>query len=82
MYFCFFKEIKVIEIGLGTWQSGSPDWGSVNNAAAFNILHSLFNVGGNFIDTANVFRMGISEQVIGRFLETVDQEIQVATKLR
>jgi aryl-alcohol dehydrogenase-like predicted oxidoreductase len=39
------------------------------------------NKGGNFIDTADVYGMGISEHVIGRFIKTVDKEIFVGTKL-
>lgn len=38
-------------------------------------------LGGNFIDTADVYGMGISEKIIGRFLSNVQQEIFVATKL-
>lgn len=77
-----FKEYKVSEIGLGTWQLGSADWGVVNDEEAFAILQSYIDAGGNFIDTADVYGMGISEQVIGRFLKTVTEDIIfVATKL-
>lgn len=77
-----FKEYKVSEIGLGTWQLGSADWGVVNDEEAFSILQSYVDAGGNFIDTADVYGMGISEQVIGRFLKTVTEDIIfVATKL-
>lgn len=76
-----FKEVEVSEVGLGTWQLGSADWGAVNEEEAFSILQAFIDGGGNFIDTADVYGMGISEQVIGRFLKTVDKEIHVATKL-
>jgi len=76
-----FKNISVAEVGLGTWQLGSADWGNVDEAAAFDILHAYVNAGGNFIDTADVYGMGISETVIGKFLKTTDKEIFVATKL-
>ena len=76
-----FKEHKISEIGLGTWQLGSADWGIVNDDVAFSILQTFIDAGGNFIDTADVYGSGISEKTIGRFLKTTDKEIFVATKL-
>lgn len=76
-----FKDVKVSEIGLGTWQLGNADWGVVNDADAFAILQAFVDGGGNFIDTADVYGSGISEQVIGRFLKTIDKDIFVASKL-
>ena len=76
-----FKGTQVSEVGLGTWQLGSADWGVVDDEEAFSILQTYTDAGGNFIDTADVYGMGISEQVIGRFLKTIDKEIYVATKL-
>ncbi len=76
-----FKEIKIAEVGLGTWQLGSADWGAVNEADALAILKAYTDNGGNFIDTADVYGMGISEKIIGKFLKTVSQDIYVATKL-
>ncbi|WP_207429140.1 aldo/keto reductase [Pedobacter sp. SYSU D00535] len=76
-----FKDISVSEVGLGTWQLGSADWGVVNDEEAFAILNRFVELGGNFIDTADVYGMGISESVIGRFLKTTDRQLFVATKL-
>lgn len=76
-----FKGTQVSEIGLGTWQLGNSDWGTLNNESAFEILQAFTDGGGNFIDTADVYGMGVSEQTIGRFLKNTDKEIFVATKL-
>jgi aryl-alcohol dehydrogenase-like predicted oxidoreductase len=76
-----FGDENVSEIGLGTWQLGSADWGVVNDDEAFAILQAFVDAGGNFIDTADVYGMGISESVIGRFLKSVSSELFVATKL-
>src|SRR5579885_2809237 len=76
-----FKGSQVAEVGLGTWQLGSADWGNVDELQAFDILRAYTNAGGNFIDTADVYGMGVSETVIGKFLNTVKSEIFVATKL-
>jgi len=76
-----FKGIDISEVGLGTWQLGSADWGNISDEDAFAILNSFVDAGGNFIDTADVYGMGISESIIGRFLKTTDKQLYVATKL-
>lgn len=81
MNYRLFKENKISEIGLGTWQLGSADWGVVNDEEAISILDAFVDTGGNFIDTADVYGTGVSEQIIGRFLKTTTKEIFVATKL-
>jgi aryl-alcohol dehydrogenase-like predicted oxidoreductase len=81
MKYRLFKDVEVAEVGLGTWQLGSADWGNVDEEAALQILKTYTDAGGNFIDTADVYGMGISEKVIGQFLKTVDREVYVATKL-
>jgi aryl-alcohol dehydrogenase-like predicted oxidoreductase len=81
MQYRSFKGTKVSEVGLGTWQLGSADWGVVSEEEAFTILQAFTKAGGNFIDTADVYGMGISEKVVGRFKKTVNEQIYVATKL-
>jgi aryl-alcohol dehydrogenase-like predicted oxidoreductase len=76
-----FKDADVAEIGLGTWQLGSLDWGVVDEQEAFGILAAYVEKGGNFVDTADVYGMGISESVIGRFLKQAGKGVYVATKL-
>jgi aryl-alcohol dehydrogenase-like predicted oxidoreductase len=83
MQYRTFEEAKVAEIGLGTWQLGSSEWGAVSKQEALSILQTYVNKGGNFIDTADIYGMGISERTIGTFLQELDtdREIRVATKL-
>jgi len=76
-----FKDTKVAEIGLGTWQLGSAEWGNVNEEEAFGILQAYVNAGGNFIDTADIYGAGLSETLIGKFLKTTNAKVNVATKL-
>jgi aryl-alcohol dehydrogenase-like predicted oxidoreductase len=76
-----FKGEKIAEVGLGTWQLGSADWGEIDQQKAFEILQAYVDAGGNFIDTADVYGMGVSETFIGDFLKTTDKKIFVATKL-
>ncbi|MER6970106.1 aldo/keto reductase [Nocardioides sp. NPDC000445] len=66
-------------IGLGTWQLGA-DWGEVSESDALAVLEAAVGDGVTFLDTADVYGDGRSEQVIGRFLRSHDG-IFVATKM-
>jgi len=75
-----FKDVKVADIGLGTWQLGSAEWGNVDEEVALSILQAYIDAGGNFIDTADIYGSGLSEKLIGKFLKSIDKEIFIATK--
>ncbi|GAA4685905.1 aldo/keto reductase [Phytohabitans rumicis] len=67
-------------IGLGAWQLGA-DWGEVSEDAAFATLAAAVESGVTFIDTADVYGDGRSEQLIGRFLRQHGGDLFVATKM-
>jgi aryl-alcohol dehydrogenase-like predicted oxidoreductase len=81
MQYRFFKGIKISEVGLGTWQLGNADWGQIKGNEALAILQAFSAAGGNFIDTSDVYGLGVSERTIGNFLKSAGREIYVATKL-
>ena len=58
---------RVGRVGLGVWQLGA-DWGDVSEEAAFAVLTAAVDSGVTFIDTADVYGDGRSEQIVGRFL--------------
>jgi aryl-alcohol dehydrogenase-like predicted oxidoreductase len=72
---------SVSEIGLGTWQLGGSEWGEVDEGKAFEILSAATDSGVNFFDTADVYGLGRSEEIIGKFLKQHSDRIFVATKL-
>jgi aryl-alcohol dehydrogenase-like predicted oxidoreductase len=69
-------------IGLGAWQLGA-DWGEVSEEAAFATLAAAVDSGVTFLDTADVYGDGRSEQIIGRFLRQhpAGPGLTVATKM-
>ncbi len=71
---------NVSEIGLGAWQLGAG-WGEIPEEEALRILKTAAERGVNFIDTADVYGLGRSETLIGRFLKQCPERIHVATKL-
>ena len=76
-------ERPVSVIGLGTWQLGA-DWGSVSESDALDVLAAAVEDGVTFLDTADVYGDGRSEQLIGRFLSAIGSDaddIMVATKI-
>lgn len=74
---------EVSEVGLGTWQLGGADWGNISDDDALKVLHRSLDLGVNFIDTADVYGSGRSEELIGRFLKELKGRtpVYVATKL-
>lgn len=71
---------NISEISLGTWQVGGK-WGAPFNATlADRILRMAIDQGVNFIDTADVYSDGLSEQAVGRAVKACGQKIYVATK--
>lgn len=59
---------KVSEIGFGAWAIGA-DWGHVDGADAMSALQTALESGVSFIDTADVYGDGRSEQIIARVLK-------------
>ncbi|TRW44804.1 aldo/keto reductase [Georgenia yuyongxinii] len=67
-------------IGLGTWQLGA-DWGDVREDEALEVLEAAHDSGVRFLDTADAYGDGRSEQLIGAFLRSrPGHDVVVATK--
>ncbi len=68
-------------VGLGAWQLGG-DWGTVDPDDALATLAAAVDAGVTFLDTADVYGDGRSEQLIGRFLAAgPGHRVIVATKM-
>ncbi|XP_074658076.1 1-deoxyxylulose-5-phosphate synthase YajO-like [Tubulanus polymorphus] len=80
--------LKVSNICLGTMTFGSDErtsrGGTVSSSEAesHRILDRFAELGGNFIDTANIYHYGMSETIIGNWLEKQDRNrFVIATKV-
>ncbi|MCD9024290.1 aldo/keto reductase family protein [Cohnella silvisoli] len=72
--------LKVSEISLGSWLTYG---GYVDNHQAIATIVRAYELGINFFDTANVYRRGESEQVVGKALAMYPRSSYVlATKVR
>lgn len=72
-------DMKISELSFGTWAMGS-DWGNVSVEDAKQAIHYAINQGVNFFDTADVYGMGKSEQILGEVLKERTERIYIATK--
>lgn len=73
--------LKVSELCLGTMGFGTEAGWGADKETSFAILDAYANAGGNFLDTANVYKLGTSEKIIGEYLAANDRDyFVVATK--
>jgi len=73
---------QVSEIGFGSWAIGGKNWGKQSDDDSVRALHRALDLGCNFIDTAQGYGDGHSEQLIGRVLkEHKGERVYVATKI-
>jgi aryl-alcohol dehydrogenase-like predicted oxidoreductase len=73
-------DMKVAAISFGAWAIGGA-WGATDDSESLNALNRAVELGVNFIDTADVYGDGHSEQLIARLRKNhPGQTIHVATK--
>ena len=73
--------LKVSELCLGAMTFGREH--EATEAESHAMLDRFVAAGGNFVDTANVYSQGVSEEILGRWLEQQEREdLVIATKVR
>ena len=55
-------------------------WGNPDHEESIRIIHAALDAGINFIDTADVYAQGESEEIVGKALKGRRDEIVLATK--
>jgi 1-deoxyxylulose-5-phosphate synthase len=77
--------LKVSRICLGTLTFGTPRWRDwvLNEEKSRPIIQRALEMGINFIDTADMYSMGVSEEVVGRALKDYARrdEVVLASKV-
>jgi aryl-alcohol dehydrogenase-like predicted oxidoreductase len=68
------------EIGFGAWAIGGDAWGHVDDEVALSALRTAIDQGVNFIDTADVYGDGHSEQLIAQVRKERPEPLFIATK--
>lgn len=72
--------IKASVIGIGTYPMGGWNWGGTIASKAIEAVHAALDSGINWIDTAPVYGMGLSEEIIGKAIKGRRDKVILATK--
>lgn len=74
--------IYASRIGLGTWAIGGREWGGTDINESVRTIHAALDKGINLIDTAPIYGLGLSEEIVGKAVSQKKREnIYIATKL-
>ena len=73
--------LPVSALALGTMTFGNTGWGSPDDVSEA-IFNTYVDAGGNFVDTADVYSKGRSEELLGRFIASrkLRDDIVLASK--
>ncbi len=71
----------VSRVGFGAWAIGGMNWGPTDDAVSMRALNEALDQGVTFIDTADAYGFGHSEELIARLIrERGKKDVIVATK--
>src|ERR1700759_218770 len=71
--------VHVSKLCLGTMMFGA--WGNTDHAECIRIIHGALDAGINFVDTADIYSAGESEEIVGKALKGRRDDVVLATKL-
>jgi len=74
--------LEVSVIALGTWAMGATveTWGHVDDRESIEAIHQAIDCGINLIDTAPIYGLGHSEEIVGKAIRGRREEVVLATK--
>lgn len=77
-------DLEITPIGFGSWAIGGPEWaagwGQQDDEDSVGAIKRALELGVNWIDTAAVYGLGHSEEVVARALKGVSERPYVFTK--
>jgi aryl-alcohol dehydrogenase-like predicted oxidoreductase len=81
-------DLRISEIGFGAWAIGGGTmigntaigWGNVDDDESKKAIHRSLDLGINFFDTADIYGLGHSEEMLGKTIGTI-KEVMIATKV-
>ena len=74
--------LEVSPIALGAWAMGATveTWGHVDDRESIAAIHQALDCGINLIDTAPIYGLGHSEEIVGKAMQGRRHEVVLATK--
>ncbi|HYV55188.1 MAG TPA: aldo/keto reductase, partial [Chitinophagaceae bacterium] len=81
-------DLRVSEIGFGAWAIGggamigntSIGWGDADDTVSLQAIQAALDAGINFFDTADIYGLGHSEEILGE-VAGHDRNVIIATKV-
>jgi aryl-alcohol dehydrogenase-like predicted oxidoreductase len=77
-------DMRISRVGLGAWAIGGTGWwdawGEQDDDESIATIHRAVELGINWLDTAPIYGLGHSEEVVGRALEGLEPRPYVFTK--
>ena len=73
-------DIEISSIALGTWGIGAAGWGDVKDEESIDTIRYMVDRGVNLIDTAPVYGLGQSEQIVGKALKGIRDKVFLVSK--
>ena len=78
------SDLQLTPIGFGAWAIGGGNWefawGPQDDKASVAAIHRALDLGVNWIDTAAIYGLGHSEEIVARALKTTSHKPYVFTK--
>lgn len=75
------SNIQASVIAFGAWAIGGWKWGGTDATAAVNAIDAAIGAEINFIDTAAVYGFGVSEEIVGKAIQSHPRDkLIIATK--
>ena len=78
------SDLDITSIGFGAWAIGVGDWqygwGAQEDTDSIAAIHRALDAGMNWIDTAAVYGLGHSEEVVGKALKSSSTRPYIFTK--
>jgi aryl-alcohol dehydrogenase-like predicted oxidoreductase len=78
------SDMQITRLGLGTWAIGGGNWafawGPQDDEASIATIHRAIDLGINWIDTAAVYGLGHSEEIVAKALKGRSDRPYVFTK--
>lgn len=78
------SDLELTEIGFGAWAIGGDNWkfgwGPQDDSESVEAIRKALDLGINWIDTAAIYGLGHSEEVVARAVEGYRNDVIIATK--
>ncbi len=76
--------LEITTVGFGAWAIGGGEWefswGAQDDKESIAAIHKALDIGINWIDTAAVYGLGHSEEVVGKAVKGLSKKPIIATK--